>query len=261
MEMNLKAIQASMQEHSTKPYKCPECGKLVVDAVMTIPVTGKRVKVERYGCQCYQKAELDKYLNESDYSHNADIYERSGIGKRFKQCTFESFRLFPDVKDSFDIVADYAECFETYKDKGAGLILKGKPGCGKTHLAAAVSQELIFRGYSVKFILTPVLLEEIRKSFNKKYGEVETDILKQLASVQLLVLDDLGAEKPTEWVIEQLFILINKRYEEMKPTIITTNCTGQELALRIGERTASRLVEVSKIVNIKAGDYRMKKAI
>lgn len=262
MEKNLKTME-TMQQSSTNKYKCPTCGHMIYDAELLIPTPkgSKKILVNGIGCWCWQTEEMQRILKEQGISHSLDMYERSGIGMRFKQCTFDKFRVFPEVADAFEIVADYAENFNEYRETGTGLILKGKPGCGKTHLAAAIAQELIFKGTIVKFMLTPVLLEEIRKSYNKKYFEGETNILSQLSSVQLLILDDLGAEKPTEWVTEQLFILINKRYEEMKPTIITTNCTGQDLAARIGERTASRLVEVSKIVNIKAGDYRIKKAV
>ena len=71
-------------------------------------------------------------------------------------------------------------------------------------------------------------------------------------------MDDLGAEKPSDWVSEQLYMIINSRYEDMLPTIITTNCNTKELIERLGERTVSRIIEMTEPVTIKASDYRLK---
>ena len=79
-------------------------------------------------------------------------------------------------------------------------------------------------------------------------------------SAKLLILDDLGAEKASEWVKEQLYMLVNYRYEHMLPIVVTTNCSGAELEQELGRRTLSRLVEMTKPVNIRASDYRMKLA-
>ena len=92
----------------------------------------------------------------------------------------------------------------------------------------------------------------------KDDGDTAGKLVQAAETAPLLVLDDLGAEKPTEWVQEQLFIIINKRYEEMLPTLITTNCNMAELIDRIGRRTADRILEMTTPINIKAADYRMK---
>ncbi|HYE81664.1 MAG TPA: ATP-binding protein, partial [Clostridia bacterium] len=182
----------------------------MVDAEITLPISGRKVLVKKYGCFCYQSNEIERCLGQEGIARNKDIFEMSGIGKRFKNCSFENFKPYIEVKQAFETVAEYTEKFEFYKEAGIGLILKGGPGCGKSHLAAALCQELIFKGYIVKFALVPIILDDMRKSYGKKPTEGEQDILKQMAEVELLVLDDMGAEKSTPWVIEQMFILINR---------------------------------------------------
>jgi DNA replication protein DnaC len=108
------------------------------------------------------------------------------------------------------------------------------------------------------FVVVPELLAKIRASF-KSTDETPDDIIRTAKKAPLLVLDDLGAENSTDWVLEQLFLVINHRYEYMLPTIITTNCNGRELEQRIGRRILSRIAEMTDPIQIKAADYRMKK--
>jgi DNA replication protein DnaC len=107
------------------------------------------------------------------------------------------------------------------------------------------------------FVVVPELLRAIRNGY-KGEGDTAEKLVQAAETAPLLVLDDLGAEKPTEWVQEQLFIIINRRYEELLPTLITTNCSMAELIDRIGRRTADRILEMTTPINIKAADYRMK---
>ena len=102
------------------------------------------------------------------------------------------------------------------------------------------------------------MLREIKSSFdvkNKKYDPLEDT----LNFKGLYILDDVGAEKLSEWVQETFYLIINKRYEEMRPTIITSNFNINDLAQRIGDRTVSRIVEMCDIVELKGKDKRMEK--
>ena len=103
----------------------------------------------------------------------------------------------------------------------------------------------------------PELLETIRSGFNRQDDEAKASI-NQLKEAALLVLDDLGAEKVTDWAREQIFIIINRRYESMLPTVITTNYTTAELVNRLGQRTVSRLVEMTTAYTVDTRDYRLK---
>jgi DNA replication protein DnaC len=107
------------------------------------------------------------------------------------------------------------------------------------------------------FVVVPELLRAIRKGFNQPNDDSDK-LVKLTEEAQLLVLDDLGAEKPSDWVREQLYVIINRRYENMLPTIITTNCTTKELIDKIGQRTVSRIVEMTTPYKITAEDYRLR---
>jgi DNA replication protein DnaC len=239
---------------------CLICGQTCFDAELKIPPIGKKVLVERIGCVCYQKQDISECIKNSGKSRSIDIFERTGLGKRFGHCTFETFKIYPEIMEAFETVSDFCENFNELKEKGKGILLKGDAGCGKTHLSSALARQLIFMGHNVKFIMVPVLLENIRQSYNKKNADGESNLIQELSRVELLVLDDIGSERaPSDWVREQLFILINARYENLKPTVVTTNCTGKELSDRLGSRTISRIIETSQVINIEAGDYRLKK--
>ena len=138
-------------------------------------------------------------------------------------------------------------------------MLVGPYGCGKTHLAASIVHRCAEFGIAGVFVVVPELLARIRTSYRTGDGKAEA-VIDMAKSAKLLILDDLGAEKASEWVKEQLYMLVNYRYEHMLPTVVTTNCSGAELEQELGRRTLSRLVEMTKPVNIRASDYRMKLA-
>jgi DNA replication protein DnaC len=123
-------------------------------------------------------------------------------------------------------------------DAGHGLWLMGRFGTGKTALAMIVSKSAIDAGRSVAIYSCPRLLNVIRESID---GGGVLDFLDRLAEVDLLHIDDLGAERRTDWVIEQLYSIINARYEARRSTLITTNLERDALADQVGERIVSRL--------------------
>jgi DNA replication protein DnaC len=135
-------------------------------------------------------------------------------------------------------IRSFANSIEANLDAGHGLWLMGAFGTGKTALAMIVSKRAIDAGRSVAIYSCPRLLNVIRESID---GGGILDFLDRLADVDLLHIDDLGAERRTEWVLEQLYSIVNARYEAQRSTLITTNLTRDELADQIGERIVSRL--------------------
>jgi DNA replication protein DnaC len=129
--------------------------------------------------------------------------------------------------------------------EGRGLWFMGDVGTGKTTLAMLVSKAALDNGHSVAIYSVPRLLAEIRDTYDAEAGERSyMDFFRRLVGVDLLHLEDLGAEKRTDWVLEQLYSLVNERYEEQRSILVTTNLALDELERQIGPRTVSRLVEI-----------------
>lgn len=172
----------------------------------------------------------------------------SGIPRVFLRKGFAGFEPHVAALGAIvDAAQAYARGFALPVDSGAsypGLMFRGRPGCGKTHLSVAVLRTVIERGFAGHYRGFNDLLARLRDSYNDHSPEREAALLEPLAEAQLLVLDDLGAESPTDWMRDRLYLIVNRRYEAGLPMIVTTNCTEAELEARIGPRTASRLYEM-----------------
>jgi len=146
-------------------------------------------------------------------------------------------------------------------DAGHGLWLTGSFGTGKTALAMIVSKAAIDAGRTVAIYSCPRLLSVIRESIDPPSrggspGGGVLDFLDRLAAADLLHIDDLGAEHRTDWVLEQLYTIINARYEDERSTIVTSNLGRDELAAQLGERTVSRLEGMCEILPFFGEDAR-----
>ena len=145
---------------------------------------------------------------------------------------------------------------------GRGLWLTGDVGTGKTTLAMLISKMALETGHSVAIYSLPKLLARVRRTYDGAPGEQSyLELFSRLTSVDLLHMDDLGAEKTSDWVLEQLYALINERYEQHRSLVVTTNLDETELEDQIGERTVSRLVEIcGDPVRMFGDDRRMRAA-
>ena len=148
-------------------------------------------------------------------------------------------RVAPDVVQE---VRRYVRDIGENLDAGRGLWLMGDVGTGKTTLAMIVSKAALEAGRSVAIYSLPRLLNLVRAAIETEAGMV--GFLERLAAVDLLHIDDLGAENTTEWVLEQLYSIINTRYEDERAMIVTTNLKYEDLIDQLGERTVSRLVAI-----------------
>lgn len=147
---------------------------------------------------------------------------RSGMKSRFLTRTFANFQTNTQRRTQAARTArEYADNFTAHRENGDGLYIEGTYGTGKTHLAAAISIQLMEQGYSVIFGTADDLLREIKATFDDNGSEQK--VLERFKHCDLLVIDDLGKEQATDWSTAQLYAIINDRYECQKPLIITTN--------------------------------------
>jgi DNA replication protein DnaC len=167
------------------------------------------------------------------------------IPRRYRGVSFDR----PPVTDiartapsQIQSVRRYAQRIGSNLDAGRGLWLQGDVGTGKTTLAMLVSKAALDAGRSVAIYSLPRLLNLLREAIDSPEGKL--DLLDRLTAVDLLHLDDLGAEARTDWVLEQLYSIVNARYEAKRAIVATTNLMPDELSERLGARTVSRLVEV-----------------
>jgi DNA replication protein DnaC len=145
----------------------------------------------------------------------------------------------------YEVVREFAAEVSERLDAGRGLWLMGDVGTGKTSLAMLVSKSALEAGRTVAIYSLPRLLARIRRTYDAEAGEDSyLDFFERLTSVDLLHVDDLGAEKRSDWVLEQLYAIVDERYEAQRSIVVTTNLDQAELEAQIGPRTVSRLLEI-----------------
>ena len=167
------------------------------------------------------------------------------IPRRYQGVSFDR----PPVSDIARVAPDqiqsvrrYVRDVEQNLDSGRGLWIQGDVGTGKTTLAMLVSKAALDAGRSVAIYSLPRLLNLLREAMDSDEGKL--DFLDRLTAVDLLHIDDLGAENRTDWVLEQLYSIVNARYEAERAIVATTNLMPDELSAQLGPRTVSRLVEI-----------------
>jgi DNA replication protein DnaC len=149
------------------------------------------------------------------------------------------------ARGAVEEIRRYVGDLDSNLEEGRGVWLFGDPGTGKTTLAMLVSKLALEAGHSVAIYSLPKLLARIRRTYDSEPGgDSYLSFFERLTSVDLLHIDDLGAEKRSDWVLEQLYALVNERYESQRSILVTTNLDESQLKEQIGQRTVSRLVEM-----------------
>lgn len=212
------------------------------------------------------------------------LEEQSKIPPLYRNASLDNFVLprdnpiaHRDLKDVLLLASRYAREFPT--EKTPGLMLMGEPGSGKTHLAVAVLRSLMNKGFEGLFFDYQNLLDRIRASYNDAAGAADKEAYRVALEADVLLLDDLGAHRVTDWVEDTVTSIITYRCNNRKPTLVTTNLMDakpgnlsdpprggkldfrETLQDRIGSRAYSRLFEMCRVVRMPlVGDYRMRKA-
>jgi len=187
----------------------------------------------------------------------------AGIPARYRHCTLDNLIIYPNegLTNAVKAARRFADKFPVV-DKG--LFFIGPPGIGKTHLSVALINHAVAQtGASALFCDVPELLKTIRSTYNPVTKTAEIDVLRPVMEADLLVLDDLGKEKTSEWVEETINLLVNTRYNHQRATIFTSNFEEKEdrtdpdsLLVRVGFRMHSRLYEMCEFVEFDGADYR-----
>ena len=178
------------------------------------------------------------------------------IPRRYRDVSFERPPVTEIEPQVVAAARRFADSIERQLDAGHGLWFMGPVGTGKTTLAMLVSKAVLSAGRSVAIYSLPRLLNEIRDTHRAERSHV--DLLDRLTAVDLLHVDDVGAERTTDWVLEELYSIVNARYEDKRSMVITTNILDREaLCEQISERTVSRLTEMCDELPLIGDDRRM----
>ena len=225
-----------------------KCTKCVDGWVIETDAKGVRKAVR---CECYKQQQINR------------LKGMMNIPKRYEECTLENFEAV--TKSHRQAIAEVGAYLEEYPTHKEGFLIFGGTGVGKTHLAVALMKKLAEKGHSCLFYDYRDLLNEIKATYQPNSAISESDILGRIFIVDIFVLDELGSEKTSGWVRDTLMTILNKRYNELKTTVITTNFTDissdeeDSLEDRIGNRLRSRLYEMCKTVELIGHDYRQER--
>lgn len=180
------------------------------------------------------------------------------IPARFQGLSFENYIAdTPEQRAVLAKVRDYVERFAEYRERGSGLVLAGKPGTGKTHLAAAAMLELLAPTLWVQYVTCMGLIRMVRETWGKDGERSESDVIHLLGEkIDLLVLDEVGVQYGTESEQHILFEVLDRRYAEMRPTILITNQDKANFKTLIGERIADRLTQTHDWIAFDWPSYR-----
>lgn len=182
-------------------------------------------------------------------------FDLSMIPPRYAPCSFENFQTRKGTEKALEAAREWSSN-KDFKDRSFSLI--GTPGVGKTHLAvAALRHQIYVNGLAqVRFINVPIFLDRIRASF--KFHESEAQELFEYCckTASVVLLDDFGKEKATDWATERLYVLVESRYQRLLPTIMTSNRTLDELDVLGYGAAVSRLQQTNRFVRVDSQDLR-----
>ena len=240
---------------------CEGCQKKI--KVYSIQIMGGENKGQwqewRKGCVCEEmkmaKQAIDNKKNQK-LRRTKEIFNRNSlISKDLEKASFDNFEPNNDLQKYMKKVSGrYVDIFKL--DEPRNLVFSGSFGLGKSHLAKAIADGIMGNDYTAIFISVPKLLRKIKSTYSNESKINEDDIIQTLEQVDCLILDDLGAEKSSDWTAERIFDIIDSR--QGKHTVYTTNYTPDDLVKRLGERNFSRVINRdTTVLEVEGNNYRL----
>jgi DNA replication protein DnaC len=223
--------------------RCLGCGREF--ATEQVVLLGQTFPAERYCAVCREGEKVEEGQRQADAR-----WARVRVPVAYDGCTFETFEPVPDTGTALAVCRQWAKELKAGTDLRQGLLLRGNPGAGKTHLAVAILREIVWSDQrrTALFLNVPAWLNALRES----YGDGEPP--PNPSGYDLVVLDDLGAEDWSSWARDRIYNLVNQREQQRSLLIVTTNHEWAELASRVGGPTASRLRRLTREVHVDARD-------
>ncbi|MDU3520190.1 MAG: ATP-binding protein [Clostridium saudiense] len=241
-----KTIEKNLQnglDYDTPIKTCEKCGDPIQKDIVILNVL-RRVPIV---CSC-RKKELEKKAIEDENKEKQirlnSIFKNSLMDEKFKQCTFENWNHDIGSEKIFNICSKYASNFTKAKEDNLGLMLYGEPGNGKTHAVSCIANYLMLRGIPTICVSINKMLERIKETYSSYGKEGEETVLKSLSNADLLIIDDLGTEQKNEWSAAKIYNIMDSRYRNGLPTIITTNINLKDLENMYQKRAYDRLMEM-----------------
>ena len=230
------------KDRPTKKRMCPKHGEYISTNFVSDFWTE---------CPKCMKTKINKQLKERDKQAALEREQRkwaakigsAAIPERFKDRTLESYvAKTSGQKKALAFAKEYAENFDQVLKNGRSAIFTGKVGTGKTHLAVGIALSIMQQQRSALFVTVQRLIRRIKDSWRTK-EETESDVVNAFASPDLLILDEVGVQFGSEFEKQQLFDVLNERYEKLKPSILLSNIPSEQLSDYLGERVMDRLRE------------------
>lgn len=206
------------------------------------------------------KAEIEESrlsrLAQIEIAHQSRL-ERAAIPARFMTRTLDNFKAeTPNQIKALKISKDFAQGWKETQRKGDWLVFSGKPGTGKSHLAIAILQA-IMPGQVGRYMTCMELIQTIRATWRKDSEDSENELLDAMTNIPLLVLDEIGVQYGTESEQHHLFDVLDRRYREMRPTILLTNQNKEGFRQFVGDRVYDRMTEVARWVPFDWDSHRV----
>lgn len=235
---------------------CPDCGTKIrfifMDHPFYLKATGKEPHWSEQPCEVCEKEKKEKEEQERKkelrQARIEALLRNSMLKKRFVEKRFDNFMPYGKEREkqtkALSTAREFAENFPYHRDIGTWLLFMGNVGTGKGHLCAAIINEIVRSGFTALFTKAPRLLREVKETYSRNSEVTEKEIYSRLEEIDLLVIDEIGVQFGTSTEQNIIFEILDARYEDMRPTILTTNIRDLKTLERLlGERIVDRFFE------------------